>query len=142
MRFPDNCLRGIPNDQHLLDEGRVAPHLFHFKPEQSARTDGWIEQSINWEDDSSVVEFTLNQRKENGELQFRAGVAIISRSEIDRFNGRPAISGVLSYERQRLENNPFHGNLLLREDIPKVTMKMIAAGIACLVSSIVPQNRG
>ena len=46
-----------------------------------------IEQSINWEDDDSVIEFTLNQRRtSDNDLQFKAGVVILSRSKIDELN--------------------------------------------------------
>jgi hypothetical protein len=137
MNFPYNCIKGIPNSNFLLEDGSVGSHLFYFKPEH-AREDGWIEQSINWEDDESVIEFTLEQRREDGERQFRAGVVIVPREEIDGLNARPTVNGVLSYERQRLENNPYHGNILLRIGLPKPTMKKIAAGLALAISEIIP----
>jgi len=141
MSFPDNCIKGIPNSDFLLADGSAASHLFYFKKEQ-ARVDGWIEQSINWEDDDSAVEFTLNQRKENGEKQFKAGVAIVPRNEIDRLGRLPTVDkGILSYERQCLENNHYHGNILLQTNVPKPTMKKIAAGLALAVSKIVPQHQ-
>ena len=140
MCFPDNCIRGIPNPSFLLDDGSVGSHLFHFK-EEDVRVDGWTAQSINWEDDGFAIEFTLNQRKENGERQFKAGVAIIPRDEIDRLNRRPTVKGILSYERQCLADNPYHGNILLRTDVPKPTMRKIAAGLALAVSGIVPQHQ-
>ena len=112
MSFPDNCIKGILNNSFLVeDDGSIAAHLFHFKPEH-ARDDGWVEQSINWEDDESVIEFTLTQRKDDGELQFKTGIAIIPREEIDRLNRRPTVSGILSYERQTLEDNPYHRKYL------------------------------
>lgn len=55
MTFPDNCLRGIPNDSYLNDEGSVGSHLFYFL--DGDRGDGWSEQSVNWEDDDTVIEF-------------------------------------------------------------------------------------
>ena len=140
MSFPDNCIKGIPSKDFLIDDGPVAPHLFYFK--EHARHDGWVEQSINWEDDDSAIGFTLNQRKENGERQFKAGVVIVPRDEIDRLNRRPAVNSILSYERRPLKNNPYHGNILLRVNVPKPTMKMIAAGLALAVSRIIPQYQG
>lgn len=62
MNFPDNCIRGIPNNTFLNMDGSVGSHLFHFDVEID-RGDGWTEQSINWEDDDFVIEFTLSQKK-------------------------------------------------------------------------------
>lgn len=137
MGYPDNCIKGIPNEKEfLIPDGSVAAHLFHFKPEPR-RTDSRDEQSVNWEDDDSAVPFTLAQRKEGGERQFRGGVAILPRAEIDRINRRPTVGGILSYERQALPDNPYHGNILLRAGVPKPTMKKIAACLAVAVSRIV-----
>jgi hypothetical protein len=136
MAFPDSCLKGIPNDDYIVEDGSVGTHLFYFD-EKHTRDDGWIEQSINWEDDDTVLELTLNQKKESGELQFRAGVAKISQIELNRLSTQPTVSGIFSYERRTLENNPYHGNLLLRSGTPKPTMKKIAAGIALAISEVI-----
>ena len=134
MNYPKNSIKGIPNNDFLIEGRTVAPHLFHF---EQTRDDGGLEQSINWEDDESVIGFTLNQRKENGDLQFRAGVAILPCSEIDRLNKRPAIRGLLSYERNPLDDNPYHGNLLLQANVPKPIMRLIASGLALAISDII-----
>lgn len=135
MPYPDNLLRGIPNSSYLFDDGSVGPHLFYF--EDQARGDGKIEQSINWEDDTGAVATTLTQTKDNAEIQFKAGAVRIPREELDRLSRRPTISGLLSYERSPLEENIYHGNLLLPSTVPKRTMKTIAAGIALAVSEII-----
>lgn len=137
--YPANCIKGIPNDTFLIDEDRVAPHLFHFKLD-STRPDGWVEQSINWQDDDSAIEFTLGQTKDSGEQHFKAGATVLPRHEIDRLIQRPVVNGLLSYERDSLPSNPFHGNILLREGVPKPTMKMIAAGLALAVADIILQT--
>ena len=136
MDFPKNCIKGIPNSAFLGEDGTVGSHLFYFK-ENHARGDGWIEQSVNWEDDGLAIAVTLGQRKGDGELQFKAGAAIIPRSEIDRLNRRPLFRDLLSYERAPLEDNPYHGNLLLKEDVPKSTMKTVASGLALAITRIV-----
>lgn len=140
MSFPDNCIRGIPSENFLVDDETVGSHLFYFKMED-ARDDGWVEQSINWEDDDSVIEFTLNQRKENGVIKFRVGVVIIPREGIDRLRKFPNVREKISYERQSLENNPYHGNILLRENVPRHTMRMIAGSLALAVARIEYQNQ-
>jgi len=136
MNYPTNCIRGIANDSFLDEDGSPAPHLFYFQ-DGHLRGDGWDEQSINWEDDDSVIEFSLNQRREDGAVQFRAGVTIIPRNELDRLNNRPTIQGMLSYERQPLDNNPYHGNILLQANVSKITQKKIAAGLALAVSRVI-----
>ena len=137
MNFPDNGIKGIPNKEFVIDESTVGSHLFHFK---QTRDDGFIEQSINWEDNGFVIDFTLSLEREDGNLQFNAGVAVLPRSEIDRLNRRPAIRGLLSYERSPLNDNPYHGNLLLQATVPKAKMRQIAAGLALAVSKIIPQT--
>lgn len=139
MTFPENCLRGIPNSSFLDADGSVGSHLFYFRPED-VRDDGWTEQSVNWEDDLQAIEFTLNQEKEEGGKQFKAGVVILPRREIDRLNRQPTVNGVLSYERQQLDDNPYHGNLLLKTEVCKRVMKKIAAGLALHVSTIILQE--
>jgi hypothetical protein len=136
MCFPENCVRGI-FDATYLPDGIVGSHLFHFNGPD--RGDGWKEQSINWQDDDYAVEFTLNQTKD-GQLLFKAGVVILPRAEIDRLNSKPVVNGVLSYERQRRDNNDYHGNLLLRSNVPSRQMKLIAAGLALAISEIIPQH--
>ncbi len=140
MSFPDNCIRGIPNTDFMNDDGLPGSHLFHFKNEHR-RDDGWIEQSINWDDDENAISFSLNQRKEDGSLQFKAGVVIIPREEIDRLSRRPTvIEEALSYERRALEHNPYHGNILLSEKVPKHMMKKLAAGLALAISKVIPSE--
>ena len=49
--YPKNCIKGIARGDGVTKDGQVASHVFRFDP-QNARSDGWVEQSINWEDDS------------------------------------------------------------------------------------------
>jgi hypothetical protein len=137
MEFPKNCLRGVPNPSFIVEDGSVGSHLFYFY-EKDKREDGLIEQSINWEDDDDAIPFTLAQKKEDGKLQFSSGVVVIPSAEIDRLRKRPTVKDLLLYERQTIENNPYHGNILLAQGVPKPTMKMLAAGLALAVSEIVP----
>jgi hypothetical protein len=137
--YPDTCIKGIPNHSFVGPNGFPSTHLFYFDPPH-AREDGWIEESINWEDDEQAIDFTLNQKKDDGTLQFKAGVALIPRGEIDRLNSQPSIANSLGYERAPLDGNPYHGNLLLQEAVPKAIMKKIAAGIALCVSEVIQQG--
>ena len=58
MDYPDNCIRGLSKGCEITVEGFAPEHAFYFDNVQ--RKDGWDEQSINWEDDESVIRFTLN----------------------------------------------------------------------------------
>ena len=136
MSYPDECIRGI-SDVSCVTEDKPTSHLFNFKDENN-RSDGWCEQSINWKDDEYSIQFTLKQQK-NGDVQFKVGIAIISRDQLDKLNRRPAIAGILSYERDALENNQYHGNLLLKTNTPKPIRKMVAAGIALAVETLIKQ---
>lgn len=139
MNFPDNFLKGIPNKDFIINNSSVSTHLFYFSQE---RVDGSYEQSINWEDDDLALQFTLKQKKADNSLQFKYGVAKVPRTKLDELITRPAICGKLSYERDKLPENPYHGNILLGKDVSKPQMKQIAAGIALTISEVIPNEKG
>ena len=128
MSYPDECLKGIPNESFITQDKKISAHLFYFKDEH-IRPDGWCRQSINWNDDDNSIQHTLNQ-KNNGNVQFKIGVVLLSRAELDKISRRPLINGMLSYERDPLPDNRYHGNLLLKTDYSDRTMKMVAATIS------------
>ena len=127
MCYPDHCIRGISVIDHLTPEGVASTALFQFTERAN---DDWDELSINWEDDGDALEFALNQRKDNGELQFRIGVVVIPRNKIDELNMLPTARGNLAYERQPSETNRYHGNILLNKNISKTLKSMLRAGLA------------
>lgn len=139
MSLPDNCIKGIKHDSYLIADGSPGAHLFYFE-KQFNRDDGWCEQSINWKDDKNAINFTMNQKKENGEIQFPTGVVIIPRNELDRINNLPQVNGILSYERKKLEDNKYHGNILLKTNVIKKKMILVAANIALAVSDIIRRS--
>jgi hypothetical protein len=138
MTYPDNCLRGISVPDHVLEDGSVSTAAFNFA--DAARDDGWKELSINWDDDENSKDILLDQKKENGELQFKVGYAVVPRSEIDHLINQPSINGTLSYERLPKEKNKYHGNILLKGTLAKPTIKKIQAGLALIVSSVVQRT--
>ncbi len=127
MAYPENCIRGIPTKDNIKD-GKILSNLFEFKIIVD-RHDGLMEQSINWEDDETVINFTLNQKKDDGTFQFKIGLVILSRIELDQLNKKYVMGGILSYERQTRDDNPYHGNLLLPSDTPSFRHKQIKAWI-------------
>ena len=138
MDFPARCLRGIPNtsQEFLYPDGTVTPAVFQFMD----RDEEWMDLSINWEDDNGASETLLNQTKQDGEIQFKAGYAIIPREEIDHYSRQPAILGALSYDRKPLDNNIYHGNILLLRNIPKLKKRTVQAVLASIVSEVVPRE--
>lgn len=138
MNYPEDCLRGISAPDHILEDGSVSTVAFNFS--DGIRDDGWKELSINWADDESSKESLLNQQKENGELQFKVGYAIVPRREMDHLIAQPMVYGTLSYERLPTENNKYHGNILLRGNLPKPTIRKIQAGLALIVSKVVQRT--
>jgi hypothetical protein len=135
--FPDSCIRGIPNEDFIIRENAVASHLFNFKDEHYRK--GWLEQSINWNDEEQAIDFTLNQLK-NGVIKYKYGVAIVSRFKLDDLNRTLAIQGSLLYERNALEDNKYHGNILLNASVPKPLRRMVASGIALAVEAIIKRK--
>lgn len=130
MAYPDNCIKGIPNDSCLevVSDGVVANvTLFPFHKDRR-RADGWIEESVNWMDNATAVPFTLAQTKQGGEIQFKVGVGILPRADLDRVKRR--YRGHLEYERAPLKANSYHGNILLKADISKHLMNQIRALLA------------
>ena len=125
MSYPEQLIKGIPNNDFISD-GLVGSHLFYFDAKNN-RDDGWCEQSINWHDDSKAIEHTLKQKKDTGEIQFKAGLGIIKRNEIDILKNRSTVSGFLSYERDDFKGNKYHGNLLLKAeaDLVEDTAKLV-----------------
>ncbi len=138
MSFPDNSLTGIQNDSLILQKGVVSAGLFQFR-ENPIRSDSKKEQSINWQDDQNAIVLTLNQQKLDGTYQFQSGIAVIPRDKIDWLIDLQTTKGFLSYERQPLQENPYHGNILVKKVTPKPVVKLIMQGLALIVSEIIPR---
>ncbi|MCJ7506104.1 hypothetical protein MUP05_06510 [Candidatus Bathyarchaeota archaeon] len=90
-------------------------------------------------DDDSVIDFTLRQTKDNGEQRFKVGVAILPRSELDKIKKRHFLTQPLEYERAATQENPYHGNLLLKGEIASQVKNMIRHTLA-LACKIIPRE--
>jgi len=134
--YPDELLRGIANNSFIDSEGRASALLF--QSESSVRYDGLHEISINWYDDENAFRLLLNQRKKNDETeyQFKTGVAILSRYRLDSLINSPNTKDALSYERNIIEGNPFHGNILIKSNIDKHVKRMFEGCLAMCVENI------
>jgi hypothetical protein len=110
--------------------------------DQDARATGELELSINWQDDEGAIPLALAQKKtDNTTLQFKGGLALVPREHLDRLFRLPAFGKALSYDRQPIPGNPYHGNLLMSNPaaISKMVRSHIAATIAMHVSMIIDQ---
>ena len=138
--YPNELIRGISNPNDLNDEGHVTLSVFVFK-QNPLRSDNKEELSINWCDDyDKAVSVAMNQTKEDGSTQFRAGVAVIQTSTLDEMKKFPICKGRLDYERAPLEDNTFHGNITCVSGLQKQTRDMIRASLVLSVASIIPQT--
>lgn len=135
--FPDFCIRGLHSKDDLSDDGKYAGMTLFYPDERTAnrRTDQGAETSVNWEDDATVMQFTLNQRK-NDQLQFAWGAVQLPRSEVDRINSLPRTKDALIPERAPQADNPYHGNIVYNANLSKPTKKGIAQALALAASEV------
>lgn len=120
----------------FTQEMNVAPGAFQFGDFRGDREDDFLEASINWEDDENAVELLLNQKKDGtGERMFKYGYARLQLS-IVRMTLKSLIQkSYLDFERKPLENNPYHGNLLIPAKIKKQEKLMIQSNLAALANN-------
>jgi hypothetical protein len=96
------------------------------------RADGGAEVSVNWEDDEHVEGRALAEFPKAAH-----GLARLARAQIERLNALPGARSALLCERQMLQNNPHHGNVVFRQGLSKLHTAMIAGALA-LASAHVP----
>ncbi len=141
MEYSENFLRGLSND-NCISDGEVTSAAFQFKYDGKFVKNGWAALSICWEDNDSVIVLMLQQKQDEQDdhFQFKAGVARFQRESIDTISKLPAFRGIVSYEREHLDNNPYHGNLLVHTKSSKRQRKVLPALIAIQFSDIIPRD--
>lgn len=132
MSYPDHFVRGVRDRSHVPNGGPTNPALFYFDRKSGTLDNAW-EMSINWQDNYAVIAFTLDQRRTDGEHEFKVGCIVVSRQAVDGLAKLPTMRRVLSYERKPVDDNPYHGNLLLAPETPKAQMKAVAAALTLCV---------
>ena len=136
--FPDTFIRGIPNNDFIDEESNYPKSdLFkNFEP-NADRIDDFLELSINWNDDEGAMIKILEQKKENSsELQFKVWGAILDTNELKNLCKKPLTKDILKYERKEIENNEYHGNILMKNGTAKRKRNEIAAGLAFCVGDV------
>jgi hypothetical protein len=131
--YPRRCIRGIRSKDHFHEDGILGAAAFQFE-HNPQRQDSFMEASVNWEDDPSVIDFTMNRKKGNtDEFEFKAGVAVVSLERLRAGLRQFVESGALAYERNSLPDNRYHGNLLVKDSMAKPTIRLVMAGMALAV---------
>ncbi len=137
-KYPKEYLKGVPNTDYVTDDRKIRSHLFQFKNPEKIRADKWIEDSINWNDDSGAIDEILTKRKKDTEvIQFKAGVAIFPRDQLDELMTHNQVKDQLCYERRKFIDNDYHGNLLVHADTDSPTRRQIAGAIALTLSELI-----
>ncbi|MCE7988200.1 MAG: hypothetical protein DYG89_44135 [Caldilinea sp. CFX5] len=141
--FPTHCLRGIRKKEYFVEGTQVlSAGIFEPDPRTSdQRADGGSETSINWEDNATVVSFTLRNRQSAAH-----GIARLPRQVIEEINQLPNLAryvGVrpdrfVSYERAPLPDNIYHGNLVFARQLPKQLVRLLAGHLAMYAEFIEP----
>jgi len=137
MEYSENVLRGIRRDDWVQD-GLVTTAAFQF--DTAHLKDRWMIQSICWEDDDSVCSIMFQQKK-NDEIHFEAGIARLPRASIDYINRLYSLKGMVSYEREPLEDNPYHGNLMLSIESNKTQRRWAQVQLASHVVEFIPRSK-
>jgi len=142
VHYPDTFLRGISKGDLIIPEtGGVTAELFLPNSKSAvAREDGCEDISINWEDNEDVVAFTLLLKKNESMYQFPNGLVRLNTEEIHRINSLPTMDAPLSYERNELENNPYHGNIVYKSGLTPRIKRMIATSLAISASPVVTRD--
>lgn len=132
MNYPEKLIRGISNNDFVDKEGRLLCSAFQFD-ENPDRIDDLLEASINWHDDSDALQEAFERKKNNSaEYQFKAGIAVLSRSKIDEVIVNAKCTKEFSYERNIMPDNKYHGNLLLAKSTSKQLKNAVVGMIALL----------
>lgn len=137
--LPNIFYRGLSSSNCFTNAGYVSPEAFSFKPNTSnPRNDSFNEASINWEDDEGALSTLLSQiNSRTGEKQFRYGyvkmpvdvMLPLVRSHIKKNH--------FGYERKPLDDNMYHGNLLMDSGLNKDDERTIRSGLALIANSYV-----
>ena len=117
-------------------EQNVAIGAFQFSDHTQNRNDTYHEASINWEDDDQAVILLLEQKKEGTEeLMFKYGYARLPLNLVKITLKSLIFKKYLDFERKPLENNPYHGNILLSGNINKPERMMIQNSLASIANN-------
>lgn len=141
--YPKNFIRGINQEDGVIDvEGNLTVSLNVFKKYDTLdRTDGYSELSINWHDNDDAIKFTMEEKKENGDIKYKYGIALGNIKEIDAHIKRLCWGKIIKYERKPIPNNKYHGNFLMKtETVKDKKTRDTIAGMIALYCELLKQQ--
>lgn len=134
--MPENFLRGFNIRECFTNEKNVAPAAFQFGNHTDERNDNFHEASVNWEDDAGAVTTLLEQKKGGTEEKmFKFGYARLPLKLVKVTLNSLIEKEYLDFERKPLENNPYHGNILIEGNIKKPEKGMIQNILAAIANN-------
>ncbi len=131
MIYPEQFLRGVSTEDSIRDNAPLLMLFLDFQKNKK-RDIPFIELSITWFENSEAMSVLRAQKKDNGEIQFKHGVVVLSTMQLEKCKKMPIIRGNLQYEKYHLDENIYHGNILIPENIEKLVRNHIASSIALL----------
>lgn len=136
--FPENCIRGIRKKDQISQDGIPLAALFNpYSKTTESRTDGGQETSINWEDNDEVLSFTLKYKpSQNENISFPNGAVRVPVEKINNINTFDGTRDSIFYERQPLETNEYHGNIVFKGGLSKTQIGFISTMLAAAASKI------
>jgi hypothetical protein len=143
--YPAACLRGIRIGKWIIDDGVGGKVLTAdaFQFEEAAREGlphtGWLEVSINWEDDANAIDFTRGQKSAKGLPINQHGVGRISLVDLTLCRTLMRMTETFTFERRRdaaQPDNPYHGNFLVAPDVPTAFHRQLAGALGLLTRPV------
>ena len=133
--FSECFLRGFNIKECFTAELNVASAAFQFGNHTDERDDDCHEASINWEDDGGALTTLMGQKKDGTEdIMFRFGYARLSLNLVRMTLKSFIDKNCLAFERKPLENNPYHGNILIPDQLKKPERFMIQNSLAAIAN--------
>lgn len=145
-KYPEDFYRGISDSSAVDEFGYVQMGAFQFSNYDALgrNGDGFLELSINWNDDDGALAKLLTQKKEGQDIpQFNVGYCTIQTKDLQKIFRVYIRDRKFNYERrpiekneaEGIEENPYHGNLLIHKDIDRPTKRNIQSTLATLATN-------
>ena len=132
--FPGSALRGILN-KNFIDNGRPKHNVFK---EGFCSNGEHYELSINWYDCEEALDQIKNQiNDKKNEPRYRFAVPLI-REDIDRISCTTGLQGKMSYERAKLDDNEYHGNIIMGNGCVENDLKNLSFSLIFCCGEIIP----
>jgi len=128
--FPARCFRGIRKRDWMNADNRLTSAAFDWNLKTAdlrrmAQKPPGFEISINWDDNP---EAERKSREDRTNAQY--GIASIPLSALDYITQLPAFPNALFWERSPLAGNPYHGNLVCGEGLPRQMLQCMSGLLA------------